>query len=264
MTPVSEGVDPDGFIRTSVAAANIGPDYAPIVADCVAALTQALGDDLLGVYVTGSVATGRAVPPGSDIDMVALVADEADRTRVDDVATRLTARFSKVVREVGLGAVARSDVFADDLDGIGWRCFLRHYCVCVAGHDLGRDLAPCRAGPAVALAFTAGIGDAVGGIIDRLRRGPGPGETAAIGAKAARQLLLAAAPLASVLAGTWTTDRAAGAMLIVDLFPERADEARTALAWYRAGTASGDVGSFVESFGVWVARDLRRLVERMR
>jgi hypothetical protein len=66
----AEGVDADGYLVTGAALANIPPAYRPVIADCVSALTAFAQLD--GLYLYGSVATGQARPPKSDLDLLAL------------------------------------------------------------------------------------------------------------------------------------------------------------------------------------------------
>lgn len=74
----------------------------------------ALGEKLHGLYVYGSVATGQASSPASDLDLYAVLHEPADDV-CRDVASRLSAGFADVVREVGISTVLLDDVRPDVL-----------------------------------------------------------------------------------------------------------------------------------------------------
>ena len=152
----AEGVDADGYLVTGAAVANIPPAYQRVIADCVAALTAY--PELDGLYLYGSVATGQARPPDSDLDLLALWTSPADASAT---AAALSARHAAVVREVGL-AEASVDSLSDDAD----RCFLKHYCVPLAGRDRRDDLPRCRPSRALALGFTGDLPAVLRSIVD--------------------------------------------------------------------------------------------------
>jgi hypothetical protein len=223
----AEGVDADGYLVTGAARANIPPAYRPVVDDCVAAMTAF--PELDGLYLYGSVATGRARPPDSDLDLLALWTSTVD---VSATVATLSARHAAVVREVGL-AEAGVESLADEAD----RCFLKHYCVPLAGRDRRADLPRCRPSRRLALGFAGDLPVLLRSIVDTA---PTP-EVAA--RKAARRLLLGVATIESASHGTWTTDRATGAALLSRHHPEWTDVAGRALAM--SAGAPGDVADLL-------------------
>jgi hypothetical protein len=223
----AEGVDADGYLVTGAALVNIPPAYRPVVDDCVAAMTAF--PELDGLYLYGSVATGRARPPDSDLDLLALWTSTVD---VSATVATLSARHAAVVREVGL-AEAGVESLADEAD----RCFLKHYCVPLAGRDRRADLPRCRPSRRLALGFAGDLPVLLRSIVDTA---PTP-EVAA--RRAARRLLLGVATIESASHGTWTTDRATGAALLSRHHPEWTDVAGRALAM--SAGAPGDVADLL-------------------
>jgi hypothetical protein len=223
----AEGVDADGYLVTGAALVNIPPAYRPVVDDSVAAMTAF--PELDGLYLYGSVATGRARPPDSDLDLLALWTSTVD---VSATVATLSARHAAVVREVGL-AEAGVESLADEAD----RCFLKHYCVALAGRDRRADLPRCRPSRRLALGFAGDLPVLLRSIVDTA---PTP-EVAA--RRAARRLLLGVATIESASHGTWTTDRATGAALLSRHHPEWTDVAGRALAM--SAGAPGDVADLL-------------------
>jgi hypothetical protein len=237
-----EGVDADGHIVTGVARDRVPPAYEPVLADCVATLTAAFGDHLDGLYLYGSVATGQARPPASDLDLLALWTAPVDGA---PVAAALSDRHRAVVREVGLAEATTAD-----LRGEADAAFLKHYCVPLAGRDRRPDLPRFR--PSRALAD--GFNDDLPVVVARLRAAVAAARTPADRAdatrRAARRLLLAVATIESVSHGTWSTDRATGAALLAEHHPEWAPVADRALRW-SAGATPTDPEPLL-ALGTWL------------
>jgi predicted nucleotidyltransferase len=102
---------------------NVAPCYQPIIRDAIAVYTGTLGKALRDVRLMGSVPRGDAVQPHSDIDFIALLAEDASAEQAEqvaDAARRLTADYacvSKVDLEVvALGQLseARRFILASD------------------------------------------------------------------------------------------------------------------------------------------------------
>jgi hypothetical protein len=244
----AEGVDADGYLVTGASLAAVPIGYQPVVVDCVDSLTAAFGDRLDGLYLYGSVATGQARPPESDLDLLAVWTSTVDAGAVRSTVAALSTRHSAVVREVGL-----AEATLESLNGEADRCFVKHYCVPLAGRDLRATFPRCR--PSRALAD--GFNDDLESVVHRLRSTVDDARSAAdrvaAARKAARRLLLAVATIESVSHATWSTDRATGAALLVQHHPEWTDVARRALDWSAGG---GDPAGVEELFelGEWLSR----------
>lgn len=191
-----EGVTPDGTIRTGASRHAIAPTYDPVLR---AAVDAVAGRGAL--YVYGSVATGTAVVPTSDVDLlsVGLPADEAARISAD-----LSATFRDVCREVSIGPATWDDLEGDADAAYGLRVFLRHYGVHLAGRDPAVDLPDHPADARAARGFN-------GDIARHLARWRSAVEESddipRLGTRVARKSLLAVAGLVSVRDATWSTDR---------------------------------------------------------
>jgi predicted nucleotidyltransferase len=111
-----EGVTPDGLIRTGAARGAIAAEWAPVLESAVVAVAGRAS-----LYLYGSVATGCAVVPRSDVDLlsVGLPAREAER-----ISTDLSAEFKDKCREVSIAPASWTDLEADSDEGYGLRVFL--------------------------------------------------------------------------------------------------------------------------------------------
>ena len=170
--------------------------FEPVLADAVASL----GEPGPSLYVYGSVANGTARPRSSDVDLLSI--DLPDAARLE---RQLSARYADRCRGVEVAAATAAGLAGDTDVAYGYRVFLRHYCVHLAGPDPSSGL---PAFPADARAARGLNGD-IGQHLRQWRQELESGAVAAdlLGIRAARKTLLAVAGLVSVNDHTWTTSR---------------------------------------------------------
>lgn len=237
-----EGVTPDGYIKTGAHRDRVPASFEPVLDAAARAV-----DAAVSLYVYGSVATGMAEPPRSDVDLLAV---GLAPTRVGAVADELSKRYSNLCRGVEIAGAQHAD-FAGDTDAAyGGRVFLRHYCVHLAGPDLHPELPPFPADARAARGFNGDIGDHAKRWRSELAGGADP---ALLGRRIARKCLLAVAGLVSVHDSAWTTDRARATVRWGELSPDLADDLGMLLSWAR-GSSSADQPSVLRALDGVVAR----------
>ncbi|WP_187279534.1 nucleotidyltransferase domain-containing protein [Quadrisphaera setariae] len=221
-----EGVDGDGCIRTGADRSRVPAVYEPVLEALLAAFAPSAPSSLL---LYGSVATGQARPPTSDVDVVVLGVPPA---ATEPVAQELSTRFADLCREVAVGAAQVEDHDGDDDEAHGNRVFLRHYCVLLAGEDVAADWRPFPADARAARGFNGDVALHLDRWRDAVRTRAGwDTPSSLLGRRLARKTLLAAAGLVSVHDSTWTTDRATGARRWGEVDTVVADDLRLLLAW---------------------------------
>ena len=187
MADPQEGVAADGTIRTGAHRGRVPAAFEPVLTDAVAFV----GDSGASLYVYGSVATGTVRPGSSDVDLLSVDLPEAAI-----LGQRLSARYADRCRGVEVAAATGAD-FAGDTDAAyGYRVFLRHYCVHLAGPDPSAALPAFPADAPAARGFNGDLGQH----LRRWRHGLESGTVAAdlLGVRVARKTLLAVAGLVSV------------------------------------------------------------------
>jgi uncharacterized protein len=203
-----EGVTPDGMIRTGASRGTIAPVYTPVL--------QAAVDAVAGraaLYVYGSVATGAAIVPASDVDLLSVGLPVPEAVRL---AGELSVEFGDRCREVSIADASLDDLRARSDEGYGNRVFLRHYCVHLTGGDPAADLPAYRADARAARGFNGDIAQH----LERWRAElESDVEVPRLGTGIARKTLLAVAGLVSVRDATWSTDRRACAARWNELEP---------------------------------------------
>ena len=218
-----EGVSPSGAIVTGARRDRVPSQFEPVLA--AASDLLAARDERAAVYLYGSVATGQARVPTSDVDLLTI---DLDPDIAVAVGRELTDRFRGVCRAVEIAAARASD-YRGDTDAVyGNRVFLRHYCVHVSGpsrHDALPDF------PADVRAARGLNGDiAVHAECWRVALDEVP-DDAALGRRIARKSLLAVAGLVSVHDHTWTTDRASSARRWAAIEPDLSADLERLVTW---------------------------------
>jgi len=248
----------DGMIVTGACRRRIAPEFQPVIEMAVERVS-ALGQSH-SVYLYGSVATGMAQAGKSDVDLVTIGLDSSAAERI---GKDLGAEFASLCRSVDIGAAQLSDYGGPGDAAYGNRVFLRHYCVHLAGPDIGLGLFDFRADVAAARGFNGDIGLCA----DRWRTEVLHEPCAPLlGRRVARKTLLAVAGLVSVHDAIWTTDRVAAAWRWGMLKPSLADSLRELVSWGSAlttgaspsevkvaldGVVADVVSEFGERIGFW-------------
>jgi uncharacterized protein len=164
-----------------------------------------------------------------------------------------------------MSAASAADLAGDSDAAYGYRVFLRHYCIHLAGPD---TFAALPAFPADARAARGFNGD-IARHFQRWRQALGSGAVSAdlLGVRAARKTLLAVAGLVSVRDRTWTTDRARAARRWGEIEPRLAAPLGVLLSWATAerrpareevppvltddGIVATVAGRFSDLIGLW-------------
>ncbi len=216
------------MIRTRATRDAIATIYAPALQAAVEAMAGPAAR-----YVDGSVATGPAAPPTSDVDLltVGLPASQAQR-----LSAERSARFADRCREVSVAPARRQHLEDRSVEGYGLRAFPRHDCVHLAEADPADGLGDCPADARAARGFNGDFGRHRQRWRSALDRDV---EVAQLGTRIARKTLLAVACLVSLRDATWSTDPRSCAARWNHLEPDiRLD---TLVAWL--DTPPGDPGA---------------------
>lgn len=203
-----EGLAPDGTITTGAHRSRIPARFAAVLDRAVAAVHANAPHASIHVY--GSVATGEAIVPTSDVDLltIGLAPDETL-----GIGGQLSAEFALLCRGVEIAPARPTDLRGPSDEAYGFRLFLRHYCVHLAGPNLDRSTGPFPGDERAARGLNGDIA------LHRRRWSAAleslgsaePGEIAHLGRRVARKTLLAVAGLVSVHDRIWTTDRSTAA-----------------------------------------------------
>lgn len=223
MSDPLEGVSASGTIRTGAGLDRIAQIFTPVLGAAVSAIAEA--NEEASVFIYGSVATGMARPPNSDVDLLTVELPPAVAARL---SRALSDQFSGLCRAVAIAAAQHRDFSGDHDEAYGGRVFLRHYCVHLAGPNPYVNLPDFAADARAARGFNGDIAKQAARWRVELSS---DGDPARLGRRLARKTLLAVGGLVSVHDGTWTTDRTAAATRWGEIEPHLANELQMLLRW---------------------------------
>lgn len=263
MKDPNEGLTPEGFIKTGVQRDRVAPLFEQVIEAALREVKEIEGDlqlDAVSAFLYGSVSTGTAVPPISDLDLltVGIPLDAAERA-----AHALSIRFRDLCRGVEIAAARKEDFLGEADEAYGGRVFLRHYCLHLYGSKV------------------VNFGDSFPGDVRAARGFNGDIEThykrwgnqivemdpEQLGYRIARKSLLAVAGLVSIHDHIWTTDRKSSALRWVHLNPQWHPMMDKLIAWSEGterpslqevtdvlspdGIVSAIVDDFRKNIGFW-------------
>lgn len=222
MRDPAEGLTAAGLIRTGANAAQIPDRFSKLLNAAVRSVQ--VHSSAASIYVYGSVATGTARSPESDVDLltIGLRADHAAT-----IAARLSADSSQLCRGVEIAAGMAEDFEGAADEAYGGRVFLHHYCVHLGGPDRDRAITAFSGDQRAARGFNGDIEQHAA----RWRRDFDGADARQLGRTVARKSLLAVAGLVSVHDETWTTDRDEASHRWGQIHPELADGLDELLEW---------------------------------
>ena len=218
-----EGVDAAGFVVTGVGFDRVPATFRPVID----AATEAVGTTgaSSSLYLYGSVATGMAKTPTSDVDLLTF---GMDTEPAESLARHLSREFAGRCRSVDIAVAQPSDLVGSGDAVYGNRVFLRHYCVHLCGPPRHAGLPDFPADQHAARGLNGDIDIHAERWRSDLQGGCVP---AALGRRVARKTLLATAGLVSVHDHTWTTDRQSAAQRWNEIEPAWAMSLTELVAW---------------------------------
>jgi hypothetical protein len=259
MRDPDEGMDADGCIVTGVRRDRVPGPFVPIVDAAIAAVADCTAVEPSSLHLYGSVATGMARSPASDVDLLVI---GMDPDAAAGIARRLSGDFASRCRSVDVAVEQPSDLEGDSDAAYGNRVFLRHYCAHLCGPEVRLAVPVFRADRRAARGFNGDLARHARRWRSDLEDGADLSELAR---RLARKSLLAVAGLVSVHDATWTTDRQSAAQRWSEIEPQWATHLQVLIDWSDAAvdveahqvrsSLDGVVAHLIESFdaaiGLW-------------
>lgn len=215
-------VDDFGYIRNEVRLEYIASPFLPLVQASIYQIQQSVGPQLSGLYLYGSVGTGRAVAGRSDLDLLLVLLSEPDRSlrqTIDDAARRLEKRHPKVVRSVEI-AITWLDQVLTSTESLGYKVFIKHLCVCIAGDDLSPELPRVPLSQEVCTALNGDAPEVLSSLWDRLDQTHDEHDRRRIGGAIARKILRTLMCVIAAETEDWATSRPDMAWYIMMSYPD--------------------------------------------
>lgn len=128
------------YIKKEVALKKIPARYNPIVENVKSELLE-FSDKIHSIYLYGSVVTGKAKSPTSDLDLVVVLKAKPTpkfKSVLKELEKSLSTKYQKVFREVGFAITYKNEVLRGK-EAFGWRFFLTILSVKIFGDNLFQE-----------------------------------------------------------------------------------------------------------------------------
>lgn len=252
------GVDNEGFIATQVSASNIPLPYVMIVEDVKQAFSTLIRDQLHGLHLYGSVVTGRAQTPTSDLDVLIVLHGQPTETLKSQIKTAeatLSQKYVRLVREVAVGVTFLAEI-ENDLYGTG--CFIKHLCVCVLGESVQNTLPRFKPTQRVAKAFNGDFGVVRREYLSLIETTP-PEDMSKLVNRISRKFIRTGFSLVTAREQSWTTDPHLSYEAFAKHYPDKADDMRRFLQLPNQKELNeADLQEVLTGFGRWLADEVER------
>src|SRR3989344_1347016 len=135
-------IDKDGFIIKQASTERIPEKWKPVIEETVAAYKQHFGDDLVSVYVRGSVVKGEAIDGISDLDTIAIVSTSENISTAwgDKFSDESTNKYPFIEKVEILAGTKEQAI--DPKRAV--RIMLKIQAVCVYGKDVSAEIPPLK------------------------------------------------------------------------------------------------------------------------
>jgi uncharacterized protein len=252
------GLDEDGYISTDSSLDKITKRFAALIEIVQSKIVNAFESQLHSLYVYGSVASGKARPVSSDLDILIVFKNKPTpqiRASVVQLENELSQTFRADVREVGLAVTFLAEVFEGDYQ-IGLKCFIKHLCVCLFGEDLGTQFPKFKPTRAVAYGLNGDIKQVLEKAKQVMLTGS-PDTISKTTMSASRNMIRTAFCLVMEEANCWTTILDDCASIFTAYYPERAPEIQHLLQIAKGAQVSCDEFlSTLNGFGKWLCDEV--------
>jgi len=253
------GLDEDGYIRIDGSLSKITARFRALVETVQCAIVASFEAQVHSLYVYGSVASGQAKPITSDLDILIVFNGDPSlqvRRTLTQLEGKLSQDFRADVREVGLEATSIAEVFEGD-NPVGWGCFIKHLCVCLAGDDLGERFPKFKPTKAVAYGLNGDVQEE----IERAKRvlqDSSARDTDRTIRTISRKMVRTAFCLTMEEANCWTGNLDECASIFSEYYPEWAAQIEDVLRISKGAPASSDEClNQLDGFGQWLCVEVQ-------
>jgi predicted nucleotidyltransferase len=255
------GIDDNGFIITEVSVDKITPQHKTIVDEVLSAIVEKLTSQIGGIYLYGSVATGKAIEGKSDLDILIVLKETPDKSLSEEIKSlesTLSEKYEPMLRGVGLTVTSIPEVTSEK-ERYGYMCYIKHLCVCVYGNDITKDTLSFTPSKEIAKGFNGDITEVLKSYKDKIEKSTSELELKKLSQEVSKKIVRTGFSLVMPRSGSWSTDLQSSFDTFVYYYPEKAKDMNVVLEWARGCFSDkASVVEFMEVFGKWLSEEFER------
>ncbi|CAG9623727.1 nucleotidyltransferase domain-containing protein [Sutcliffiella rhizosphaerae] len=225
------GLDSNGYIVSDVEMEKINSIYLPCIQESIEGLKKLFHQKLHSVYVYGSVARGDAIPPKSDLDLIALFNDNLSSDELEELKQlggELSQKYANLIREVGISVAYYEQTF--DPANYYETAFIKEISVCIYGEDVGEQFGPYKLTSEIAISFNGDIKAVLMRTLKRLEAATDE-DFKRFSQNFARKLIRTYYSMVMVRSQIWTTRLREQAEVFIQHFPSKESIILSLLNW---------------------------------
>ena len=262
-------VDDQGYIQNDASPEQIAPQFKGIIRDIVAAYVDNIGEDIHSIYLTGSVARGRAIVGESDIDAFAVLEytvdpDLVSQDWIESTEERLHGQHD-AVSDVQLELWPQSWIFREPGEFSIFAFIIKTHSVCLWGVDLTPELPDYRVPavlPAIANDDIIQIKPDIEEAVEEIQADTSPENVVYWCRRISKNMLRAGYGLVMLDVGGHTRDSDLCYQYFAEGYPEQAEQMRRALTYATQPTTNpGEILDFLDRFGTWLITQADRWLD---
>lgn len=255
------GIDDNGFIITEVSVDKIAPLFKTMVDEVLSLIVAKLGSQLDGIYLYGSVVTGKAIEGKSDLDILLVLKESPNNTlsgEIKSLERTLSEKYEPVLRGVGLTVTNIAEVTSEK-EKYGYMCYIKHLCVCIYGNDITKDVGNFKPSKEVARGFNGDISEFLKSYRDKIEKATSESELKKLSQEVSKKIVRTGFSLVMPRSGSWSTDLQSSFDTFIYYYPEKATDMNVALDWAKGNLSEKtSIIEFIETFGKWLSEEFER------
>lgn len=245
------------YIKKEVALSKIPARYKPIISDTKSALLKNFPEKIHSIYLYGSVATGKAKSPTSDLDLLIVLntkPTQKTKTALKDLSTLLSQKYQKHFREVGFAITYKSEALRSK-ETFALNFFITILCVKI----FGDNLFPKDTKFAITKKLACSLNPDIGTSVEEAKKNIKSASKDEVVLKIQsmmKKIIRTAFNLVMVEENQWTTDLDEMTKIFVKHYPDKKEQANTVLKIAKSKSPNRQEAILILStFGKWVARE---------
>jgi uncharacterized protein len=243
------------YIKKEVALKKVSAKYNPIVKDVKIKLLK-FCEKIHSIYLYGSVATGKAKSPNSDMDLVIVLKRKPSlklKSKLKELSNSLSKKYHNMLREIGFELTYKSEVLRGK-ESYAWTFFLSVLSVKIHGSHIVKPNMKYLPTKKLALALSEEYDDDLKE--SRRKINSLEGKQLNITIKHIMKVMLRVAYFIVLeRSDVWTVNRNRQATIFLEYYPDKEKEIKKILNLIEKPYAKKDAIIIIDTFGKWVSSE---------
>ncbi len=240
------------YIKKEVASKKIAQKYRPIVSDVKKSLLN-FAPKIHSIYLYGSVATGKAKSPASDLDILIVLKRKVSKQLTIDlkeVERTLSLKYAHVLREVGFSLTNVNEVKRGK-ETYAWKFFISTLCLLIQGKAVLEEKYKFKPTKKLARSLYRDLKQD----LSRSRKEIASAKNTAKPTKHIMKALLRVSFFTIMEeANNWTTDLRQMAAIFLEYHPEKRPEISAIQKLIETPTNRKEAIHLIDTYGKWIAK----------